>query len=328
MAGPAKSYVGRLAPSPTGALHLGNARSFLLTWLHAKQHDGKLILRIEDLHMARVKAGAVEQIFDDLIWLGISWDEGPKTATEALDSPYVQSQNLDRYQQILEQLIQQGLAYPCSCTRRDIAMAQSAPHGHELRYPGTCRERWPDAAAAQRFSGREPSWRFLTGENRSHFFDLCQGEQSSCLSEWSGDFVIAQGFNKVGYQLAVCIDDHNHGVNHVLRGDDLLPSTHRQISIYERLGWNIPNFGHLPLLVGSDGRRLAKRHGDWKISSLRERGHQAEDIIGLIAYTLGMIPKPKQAMSLSAFEMNFRWEQLKPEAFQLPAELAELYGVT
>jgi glutamyl-tRNA synthetase len=328
MAEPSQSYVGRLAPSPTGALHLGNARSFLLTWLHAKQHDGKLILRIEDLHMSRVKAGAVEQIFDDLNWLGITWHEGPKTTSEALDSPHLQSQNLQRYQNILENLIQQGLAYPCSCSRRDIAMAQSAPHGHELRYPGTCRQRWPDAAAARQFSGREPSWRFLTDESISRFFDLCQGQQSSKLSEWSGDFVIAQGFNKVGYQLAVCIDDHDQGVSHVLRGDDLLPSTHRQISIYKRLGWTIPNFGHLPLLVGSDGRRLAKRHGDWKISTLRQQRHQPEDVIGLIAYTLGLLPKPKQPMSLGAFETSFRWEALSPEPFQLPAELAKLYGVT
>lgn len=320
-------YVGRLAPSPTGALHLGNARSFLLAWLHAKQHDGKLILRIEDLHMARIKAGAMEQIFDDLIWLGITWDEGPKNASEALNSPYVQSHNLGRYQEVLEQLIAQGLAYPCSCSRRDIAMAQSAPHGHELRYPGTCRHRWSDLEAARDFSGREPSWRFLTRDSYSYFNDLYRGQQHSNLHTWSGDFVIAQGFNKVGYQLAVCIDDHNHGVNHVLRGDDLLLSTHRQMCIYKSLGWNIPTFGHLPLLVGDDGRRLAKRHGDWKISTLRQRGHRAEDVIGLIAHTLGLVYETKQAMSLEEFEKRFRWEQLAPKPFQLPVALAEHYGV-
>ena len=324
-----ESYVGRLAPSPTGALHLGNMRSFLIAWAHCRQRQGRLQLRIEDLHTVRLKPGAMEQIFEDLRWIGLDWDDGPQNMQELTQqgASFVQSLNSDRYMNIFEQLQALGRIYPCSCTRKEIEMVQSAPHGeHELKYPGTCRNKKPTVAEMRISTGRQPSWRFVVDNSVTSYCDGLYGPQISCVQDWSGDFVIAQNLQAIAYQLAVVVDDHHHGVTHVLRGDDLLASTHRQLQLYRALNWTPPQFTHLPLLIGKDGQRLAKRHGDWKVSHLRKLGHSPEKVLGLMAWTLGLCEKGSD-LSLSQFLSMFKLEALQRQAFTLDAEPEAIFEI-
>lgn len=283
-------YVGRLAPSPTGALHLGNVRTFMVAWLRARQAGGRLILRTEDLDHPKHKAGAAAQAVEDLRWLGFDWDE-----------EHVQSSRTALYAAALERLREKGLAYPCVCSRRDVEAAQSAPHeGDQLHYPGTCRDRFsswreayarlnPDPSAAGLC--RLPCWRFRTPENASVFFDDgFAGGYEMDVSSRLGDFPLARDENGAGYALAVVVDDADMGVTEVVRGDDLLPATPQQLLLYRALGLPEPAFFHVPLVVGADGRRLAKRHGDTRIASFREAGMRPEDIVGYLAWSLGMNP--------------------------------------
>ena len=292
--------VGRLAPSPTGALHLGNARSFLLAWLSVRQQGGKLLLRIEDIDSPRVKPWAKQATIDDLHWLGIDWDEGPDIQSELAEAvdrvPFVQTQRLQRYQQVLSSLIDDQVVYPCTCSRSEVAQAASAPHEasmHALEgpiYPGTCRDKrlvlQPQGDAAK-FAWR---WKFHSGE--MVWQDGLKGTMSARPDQQLGDFVIARGDGTPAYQLAVVVDDHDMCVTEVVRGDDLLCSTYRQLAILEQLGWSPPSYFHVPLIVGPDGRRLAKRHGDTRLSAFRQQGISAEQLIGYLAWTLNLLERP------------------------------------
>jgi glutamyl-tRNA synthetase len=280
------AYVGRLAPSPTGALHLGNARTFLVTWLRCRSRGGHLILRMEDLDHPRVKAGAAEQAYEDLRWLGLDWDTGPDLGGP--HAPYVQTRRLSLYQAALDRLQTLGLLYPCICTRRDIEAAQSAPHpGQERRYPGTCRDRPRRLDGRIAAGGPPPALRCRIPPGVTRFEDVLRGPQESDLEAWSGDFVVARTRDQPGYQLAVVVDDAAMEVTEVVRADDLLPSTHRQLVLYDALGLRPPAFLHLPLVVGPDGRRLAKRHGDTRVAHLREAGVPPERVVGWLAHTCG-----------------------------------------
>lgn len=280
---------GRLAPSPTGALHLGNARSFLLAWLSVRKRNGRMILRMEDLDHPKVKPAAARQALDDLLWLGLDWDEGPDCGGQY--APYVQSQRIALYQKALDKLIDKKLVYPCICSRRDVERAQSAPQEGEdcLFYHGDCRGRFADYESAARLlpDGRLPAWRFLVANGEQSFTDVFCGKQKEDVAYLRGDFVLARHVAGAGYMLAVVVDDAAMGVTEVLRGDDLLPATFRQIMLYHALDLTPPHFIHVPLVVGEDGRRLAKRHGDTRISALRENGICAEKIIGLLAWWCG-----------------------------------------
>jgi len=276
-------YVGRLAPAPTGALHLGNARTFAIAWIRARQAGGRLLFRLEDLDHPKVKPAAAEQAYRDLAWLGLDWD----------NDPVVQSERLGLYRDMLSRLRNAGKIYPCICTRKELDSLQSAPNAGEdmveRRYPGTCRGRFANADEAMAASGKEAAWRFLVDEGAvTTFVDGVHGAQSSVLSEWSGDFPVARG-DRAGYQLAVVVDDHAQCVTEIVRGDDLLPSTHRQLALYNAFGWRPPAFYHVPLVVGPDGRRLAKRHGDTRLSVLRERGVGPEKALGWIAASCGWV---------------------------------------
>lgn len=272
---------GRLAPSPTGVLHLGNARSFLLAWLDLRARGGAVVLRIEDLDGPRIKSGAAEQAIADLRWLGLDWDEGP----------LYQSARLHRYAGALAALQARGLAYPCTCTRRDVELAASAPNAGDEgpRYPGTCAGRYPDAAAAAAASGRPPCWRFAVSAGAVvEFEDRCAGPRRFSVATELGDFVIVKNSGEPAYQLAVVVDDAEMGIDEVLRGDDLLPSAARQILLYRALGWAPPRFAHVPLVVGEDGRRLAKRHGDTTLARFRAQGWSPEALVGLLAASCGL----------------------------------------
>ena len=280
-----RPYVGRLAPSPTGALHLGNVRTFMIAWLRARSLGGRLIMRMEDLDHPRDKPGAAAAAYEDLRWLGFDWDE-----------EYVQSRRRDRYRDALEQLREMRtnsggrLVYPCVCSRRDVESAQSAPHsGEQLRYTGACRERfesWGAAVAAK--GGAAACWRFRVEDgDRVAFDDVFAGRFEQDVAAVLGDFPLARDEFGAGYTLAVVVDDAEMGVSEVVRGDDLLPATPAQILLQRALALPTPAYCHVPLVVGRDGKRLAKRHGDTRISTYRAAGIGPEEIIGCLAASCG-----------------------------------------
>ena len=276
------THATRLAPSPTGALHLGNARTFLATWAMARQRGWRIALRIEDLDGPRIKPEATRQTIDDLTWLGLDWDIGPT----------LQTPRLAVYRAAIDRLIDSGHAYPCVCTRKEIEHAASAPHAEDgaAVYPGTCRGKFKDAADALARTGRVPAWRFAVPDMTFEFRDDFAGVRRFDLATQIGDFVLAKPDFTPSYQLAVVVDDLDAGVTQVVRGDDLLDSVPRQVLIYAALGRDAqtPAYTHLPLVLGPDGRRLAKRHGDTRLATLRDSGWSADHVRGLLGQWLGL----------------------------------------
>jgi glutamyl-tRNA synthetase len=275
----ATKTVGRLAPSPTGGLHLGHARSFLIAWLAARSALGRVILRIEDLDASRVRPEARTGILDDLAWLGLDWDEGP----------VIQSERIDAYARSLEYLKQSEAVYPCTCTRGDIARAAAAPHAEDEGpvYPGTCAGRTAEDAASLARAGRSFAWRFRVPAGPVAWDDLVLGPTAVDPARVGGDFIVAREGLGPGYQLAVVHDDAVQGVTQVIRGDDLVPSTPRQLLLYAALGCTPPAFGHVPLAVGPDGRRLAKRDGSIKLAALRHSGVDRRRLVGWLVQSCG-----------------------------------------
>lgn len=303
-------YRGRLAPSPTGALHLGNARSFLIAWLRARSRCGQVVLRMEDLDHPKIKREFMDGTIEDLHWLGFDWDEGPDSDGDF--GPYVQSQRLPKYRAALNRLRALGRAYPCTCSRRDVETAQSAPHREDqsLFYPGICRGRYPDYASARAVlpEDRLPAWRFRCPDHDvERFTDVFCGPQVQETARRAGDFVLARHPEGAGYMLAVVVDDAAMNISEVVRGDDLLPVTGRQLLLYRALDLSPPDFLHVPLVIGPDGRRLAKRHGDTRIASLRELGVAPERIIGLLAWGCGWASRGERlrpADLVDRFDLN------------------------
>lgn len=311
--------VGRLAPSPTGAQHLGNARTYLLAWLSARAAAGRVLLRIEDIDSPRVKPWATEQAIADLRWLGLDWDEGPDIGGS--QAPYIQTQRTERYEAALQQLIQLDLAYPCTCTRKDVESAASAPHEASLTAAWTADLQPLDGPI---YSGHcsawhigdplpEPGtfcWRFRAPDRLLKMEDRLGGTVELNPARQLGDFPLTRKSGQAAYQLAVVVDDASMGVTEVVRGDDLLPSVFRQLPLIEALGLPRPNYIHVPLVRGPDGRRLAKRHGDTRLSQYRQAGVTAEQIVGWAAHSVGLIaePRPLRAADLVA---RFDWSQLQ-----------------
>ncbi|MEO8903970.1 MAG: tRNA glutamyl-Q(34) synthetase GluQRS [Polyangiaceae bacterium] len=272
--------VGRLAPSPTGLLHLGHARTFLLAYWHARARGGQLLMRMEDLDGPRVESRFAEAALEDLEWLGLEWD----------GAPLLQSSGLPRLNQAVSTLISAGKAYPCVCSRGDIRSAQSAPHADspEPRYPGTCRGRFSSFAEAERSSGRAAGARLLVPEGSITIVDGISGASSWDVARDVGDFLIAKRDKAPAYQLAVVVDDAAQGVTEVLRGDDLLPSAARQWHVQEALGLPHPAWFHVPLVVDEHGRRLAKREADLSLAELRAGGTDPRAIVAWVAQSAGM----------------------------------------
>ncbi|MBM3998183.1 MAG: tRNA glutamyl-Q(34) synthetase GluQRS [Planctomycetes bacterium] len=312
MAIPSGGVVGRLAPSPTGAQHVGNARTFLAAWLSVRSRGGRLILRIEDIDSPRVKRGADQQAIDDLAWLGLDWDEGPDRPGSV--GPYYQTQRLAAYSEILDALRDAERIYPCTCSRSDVADAASAPHaGHEPPvYPGTCASR--DARDAHSLEGRAYCWRFRVARGPSTFVDDLAGPVACDAARELGDFVIARSDERPAYQLAVVVDDRAMGVNEVVRGDDLVPSTFRQRGILDCLGWPAPRYAHVPLVVGPDGRRLAKRHGDTRLATFRNLGVSSDRLVGLLAWSCGWLDRPEPIAPRDLIP-RFRWSSVPRTAW-------------
>ncbi len=271
-------------------------------------------MRIEDIDSPRVKAGAADEALEDLRWLGLDWD----------GDPIVQTRRMPLYEQALEELKAQELVYPCTCTRGDVERAASAPHAeHEgPAYPGTCAHRV--VADATQFLERPFSWRMRVGA-RDIGGDFVVWKTPAELLSPSGRGVGGEG--SPAYQLAVVVDDADLGVTEVIRGDDLIPSTPRQVLLYEALRLQPPRFAHVPLVVGSDGRRLAKRHGDTRLSTLRQAGVQAEALIGLLAWSCGWQPSIEPIAARELMPL-FQMESISNTPFVLTPELLKRIGFT
>lgn len=286
MDAPQPAPIGRLAPSPTGGLHLGHARTFLAAWLAAKSLHGRVILRIEDLDATRVRSEAFDGAIEDLRWLDLNWDEGPDIGGS--NDPYIQSQRFARYDHFLKVLKWREFVYPCTCTRAEISRMASAPHAEDEgpTYSGKCAHRRASDAASLRDTPF--AWRFRVPPGPVTWLDMFQGRQEGWPSLDGGDFVVARNGQGPSYQLAVVIDDAGMGVTQVIRGDDLIPSTPRQILLYQAFRWSVPSFGHVPLVIGPDGRRLAKRDNAIKLATLRAGGLDPRRLVAVLARSLGM----------------------------------------
>ena len=314
--------VGRYAPSPSGRMHLGNLCCCLLAWLSAKSKGGRVVLRVEDLDAARCPRAYADLLERDLAWLGLAPDEGGSLGGPA--APYYQSERAALYRRYYDLLDQKGLVYPCFCSRSQLHAA-SAPHraDGQVIYPGTCRGLTPaeiDARSIRRAPARrirvpapgDPAWRIA-------FTDGHLGPYAECLARDCGDFYLRRADGVFAYQLAVVVDDALMGVTEVVRGADLLSSTPRQIWLYRLLGFAVPQFYHLPLLLAPDGRRLSKRDGDESLEHLQAR-YTAPEIIGRLAFACGLQPTPAPAVP-AALLPDFCWEKVPKTDIFLPSGL-------
>jgi glutamyl/glutaminyl-tRNA synthetase len=300
-----KQYRGRIAPSPTGLLHIGHAVTFRRAYERASAAGGKLVLRIEDLDRDRCRREFAGAIIEDLHWFGLDWDEGPDIGGPF--APYIQSQRRSRYLEAWEKLRLGGLIYPCKCSRKDVADASLAPHdeNEEPIYPGTCRPRpqrslastadvvaaavsaagpgdLPPVTAAATATAQRPlaaHWRFRVPDGeRIEFVDERIGRQSAVAGRDFGDFIVWRRDDVPAYQLAVAVDDAAMRISEVVRGEDLLVSTFRQLLLYRALDLMPPRFFHTSLVVDESGKRLAKRHGSLSLRALKESGLAPEEL--------------------------------------------------
>jgi glutamyl-tRNA synthetase len=269
---------GRFAPSPTGPLHVGNLRTAVLAWLYARASGSRFLLRIEDLDRVASRAEHERSHLSDLRALGLDWD----------GVVVRQSDRFPAYDRALAQLDAGGLLYACYCTRREVQAAVAAPHGRspEGAYPGTCRDLSPAERRAREDGGRRPAWRVRAGAERVEVVDQRYGRFTGVVD----DFVVRRADGAPAYQVAVVVDDHDQGVGEVVRGDDLLESTPRQVWLARRLGLTVPAYAHVPLVLGPDGQRLAKRHGAVSLDDLARRGVGSGVLLGAMASSLGLVP--------------------------------------
>ncbi|MCI9156736.1 MAG: tRNA glutamyl-Q(34) synthetase GluQRS [Lawsonibacter sp.] len=296
---------GRFAPSPSGRMHLGNLWSCLLAWLAARNAGGGMVLRLEDLDPDRCKQEYCDQVMRDLEWLGLDWD----------GQPVYQSKRTDAYAEAFHQLERQGLSYPCFCTRAE-RLAASAPHRSDgaAVYDGRC-GRLTDAERAEMEKTRRPAWRVRVPEKTITICDLLYGNYKENLKRDCGDFILRRSDGVYAYQLAVVVDDAAMGVSQVVRGSDLLSSAPRQLWLQEMLGLPHPEYGHLPLLLSPDGRRLAKRDRDQELGRLQEQ-YAAPELVGRLAHAANLIDR---AEAITPWELVplFSWEKLPREDFTL-----------
>ena len=299
--------VGRFAPTPSGRMHLGNVFAALIAWLSVRSKGGSLVLRMEDLDTQRTSGEFAQILRDDLIWLGLDWDEETQP----------QSQRSEVYQQYFDRLMDENLLYPCYCTRSQLHSV-NAPHLSDgtYVYPGTCRNL---TEAEKKSFSRLPAWRVKVPDKVWQVDDLLQGTYRENLATDCGDFVVRRADGVYVYQLAVTVDDALSGVTEVVRGVDLLSSSPRQMYLQELFGFPHPTYGHVPLLMAPDGRRLSKRDRDLDLDALRQK-LTAEQLIGSLACTAGLLPRP-EAISARELAGEFSWEKLKNENICIDAAL-------
>jgi glutamyl-tRNA synthetase len=284
-------------------MHLGNVFAALIAWLSVRSRDGQFVLRMEDLDTQRTSADFAQVLREDLLWLGLDWD---------VETP-AQSTRGDVYDRYFEKLQDLGLLYPCYCTRSQLHSV-NAPHLSDgtYVYPGTCR----DLTQAQKDAfGRKPAWRVKVPQSQWELKDLCQGDYTQDLAAECGDFVVRRADGVYVYQLAVTVDDGEAGVNEVVRGVDLLSSAPRQMYLQELFGFQKPTYGHVPLLMAADGRRLSKRDQDLDMGALRSRC-SAEQVLGTLAYASELIDQ-NQPISARELAKEFTWEKLRKDNIYL-----------
>lgn len=297
-----KKPVGRFAPTPSGRMHLGNVFAAMAAWLSIRSQDGELVLRMEDLDIQRTSPEKAAVLREDLRWLGFDWDR----------ETVPQSQRTKVYDEYFQQLKEQGLLYPCYCTRAQLHDV-NAPHLSDgtYVYPGTCRN-------LTAVPYRIPAWRLKVPQRQIRLTDRNMGEYCQELSTQCGDFVVRRSDGMYVYQLAVVVDDGEAGVTEVVRGVDLLPSAPRQMYLQELLGFENPQYGHVPLLIAPDGRRLSKRDQDMDLGYLRQH-YTPQQLLGSLACAAGLMDTP-QAVSARELIGEFSWKKLKKEpiCLQLP----------
>ena len=299
--------VGRFAPTPSGRMHLGNVFAAMIAWLSVRSRGGSLVLRMEDLDTQRTSAENARVLREDLLWLGLDWDlETPAQSTRG--AVY------DRYFDLLQE---KGLIYPCYCTRSQLHNV-NAPHLSDgtYVYPGTCRSLTD--AQRQAFD-RAPAWRVKVPEATYRLTDLCQGEFSQPLHRDCGDFVVRRADGIYVYQLAVTVDDGEAGVTEVVRGMDLLGSAPRQMYLQELFGFAHPTYGHVPMLLAKDGRRLSKRDKDLDLGVLRQK-LRPEELLGILAHAGGILERP-EAISARELAREFTWNKLRNTDIFLDTDL-------
>ena len=293
---PLSEVRGRLAPSPTGLLHLGNAWAFLMAWFLCRSRQGSLVLRMEDIDPARSSSAYVQKQIEDLRWLGLDWDEGPDERDIAGErgpyAPYTQSARHHLYTEALKRLEHDGHLYPCFCTRKELRLLAGAPHvGDEgAPYPGTCRFLTPEERLARSAGGRAASLRFACPDERIPFTDIIRGPCSMDLKACGGDFALRRSDGVIAYQLAVVVDDALMRIRQVVRGRDILASTPRQLALFRALGYPPPVYAHIPLVCDVAGERLAKRHQSLGLAALREEGVDPRAVVGYLGWKSGLVP--------------------------------------
>lgn len=298
--------VGRFAPTPSGRLHLGNMLCAMLAYLSVRSQGGRFLLRIEDIDIPRCPERLTRQAISDLEWLGFTWDE----------EPLIQSQRSEIYQRHLDMLTEKGLTYPCFCTRAQLH-ASVAPNLGDTQfiYAGTCANLTAEEAEL-RARDRSPAIRLRVPDRDVAFTDGHCGPWQENLARDCGDFILRRSDGLWGYQLAVVVDDALSGVNEVVRGRDILSATPRQIYLLEQLGYPIPRYAHIPLLVDSQGRRLAKRDRDLDLTALSQR-FTPEEILGMLASSAGLMDEWRP-ITLEALIPLFDWRKVKTEDLRLP----------
>lgn len=299
--------VGRFAPTPSGRMHLGNVFAALIAWLSVRSRDGSLVLRMEDLDTQRTSDEFAQTLREDLLWLGLDWD----TETQP------QSKRSEVYEKYFDILQQKELLYPCYCTRSQLHSV-NAPHLSDgtYVYAGTCRDLTPQQQAA---FDRKPAWRVKVPDKLWTVEDMCQGTYTENLVTDCGDFVVRRADGVFVYQLAVTVDDAEAGVTEVVRGVDLLSSSPRQMYLQSLFDFPHPQYGHVPLLLAPDGRRLSKRDRDLDLGILRQR-MSAETLIGSLACTAGLLDKP-EPISAKELATVFSWDKLKKENIYLDKQI-------
>jgi nondiscriminating glutamyl-tRNA synthetase len=312
------SVVTRFAPSPSGELHLGNARTALLNFLLARKHGGRLVLRIEDTDAARTQEAFVTALCTDLTWLGLNWDEGPNR--EGPNGPYRQSQRSALYAQYFELLERGQLAYPCYCSALELELSRRAQlaAGRPPRYAGTCRNLSPEQRQAKIDKGIRPTLRFrVPAGQRIEFVDLVHGPQSF-LSDDIGDFIIRREDGTAAFFYSNALDDAQMKITHVLRGEDHLTNTPRQYLLLQAFGMTPPRYGHVSLLLGSDGAPLSKRHGATSVRELREAGYSSVAVCNHL-FRLGHSTPNNAVLSLTVMPKEFDLTHLQrsPAHFEL-----------
>lgn len=307
---------GRFAPTPSGRMHLGNILCAMLSWLSARKQGGQYILRIEDLDAERCPRALADQIEDDLKWFGLDWDEG---GSDGGDEWY-QSCRFPLYRQYYDKLDEMGLLYPCFCSRAELHSAQ-APHRSDgtYVYARTCRGLTAEQIAEKR-KNRGAAMRLIVPDEEISFVDGCQGGYRENLERDCGDFIVRRSDGVYAYQLAVVVDDGLMGVTEVVRGQDLIGSTARQIYLHRLFGFEPPEFYHIPLLTAPDGRRLSKREKDLDLGVLREVFGRPEPVIGMLAHVCGL-QQGTQPVAMHELIDRFSWDRIPKHDIALPEEI-------